>query len=124
MNWFLFAVLLLSKLAFAKDFSLMVENGVKDVKTQTIDGAMFSQGCAQKDCLAWKTYQSPKMVNLQEELKKGLKKKNEYGHPASKFCSLQEGKNLILRDEKNRQYDFCQFKDGSMVESWGLYDRR
>ena len=98
----------------------MVENGVKDVKTQTIDGTLFSQGCAKKNCLAWKNYQNPKKVNLQEELMKG----KEYGHPASKFCSLQEGKNLILRDEKNRQYDFCHFKDGSMVESWGLYDRR
>lgn len=45
------------------------------------------------------------------------------GHPAAFFCGSAGGLNRILKDPKNKEYDFCEFKDGSMINSWHLYNR-
>ncbi|MEN0060262.1 MAG: DUF333 domain-containing protein [Bdellovibrio sp.] len=44
-----------------------------------------------------------------------------FGNPASSYCWDVGGKSRILKDEKNNQYDYCVFNDGSMVDAWDLY---
>lgn len=45
------------------------------------------------------------------------------GNPAAKFCLQQNAKNKILLDDKKREYDYCIFQDGSMVDAWNLYNK-
>lgn len=42
-------------------------------------------------------------------------------HPAAQFCEARGGKNLIVLDSKKDEYNFCRFKDNSMVNSWAMY---
>lgn len=43
------------------------------------------------------------------------------GHPASRYCHDKNGVARILISDDNKQYDFCLFSDGSMIDSWDLY---
>lgn len=43
------------------------------------------------------------------------------GNPAANYCWDAGAKNRILKDEKNNQYDYCVFDDGSMIDAWNLY---
>jgi putative hemolysin len=45
------------------------------------------------------------------------------GNPASTYCLANKGVPRILKDEKRQEYDYCIFKDGSLVDSWDLYSK-
>lgn len=45
------------------------------------------------------------------------------GNPGANYCWDVGAKNRILVDEKNNQYDFCVFEDGSMIDAWNLYSK-
>lgn len=44
-----------------------------------------------------------------------------HGHPAVRYCHDKGGFARILISADNKQYDYCRFNDGSMVDSWDLY---
>lgn len=74
---------------------------------------------------------SKKSKSLECDAYKALSKKVEMkkpdiplaGHPAAFYCGSAGGLNRILKDSKNNEYDFCEFKDGSMINSWHLYNK-
>lgn len=41
-------------------------------------------------------------------------------NPASAQCKKRNGSNQILEDKNKNQYDYCKFKDSSMIDSWNL----
>lgn len=43
------------------------------------------------------------------------------GNPAANYCWDVGAKNRVLKDEKNNQYDYCVFEDGSIIDAWTLY---
>ena len=45
-----------------------------------------------------------------------------YGNPAARYCLDHGGLNRILKDNKRNEYDYCEFKDGSLVDAWDLLD--
>lgn len=45
------------------------------------------------------------------------------GHPAAYMCGSAGGVNRVLKDDKNNEYDYCEFKDGSMIDAWDLYEK-
>jgi len=45
-----------------------------------------------------------------------------YGNPAARYCLDHGGLNRILKDSKRNEYDYCEFKDGSLVDAWDLLD--
>lgn len=47
-------------------------------------------------------------------------KHQDGSHPASIGCERKGGESIILQDEKRNDYDYCLFKDGSMIDSWDL----
>lgn len=47
----------------------------------------------------------------------------QLNHPAALNCQGKGGQNLIALNSQKKEYDFCRFKDNSMVESWSLYFR-
>ena len=41
--------------------------------------------------------------------------------PASQLCSQLSGKNLIAFNSKKEEHNYCEFADGSLVNSWTLF---
>lgn len=60
---------------------------------------------------------------LKSKKQKLEKEKKLAGHPASKTCLLHGGAPVILKDKKRNEYDFCRFKDNSLIDSWSLLDK-
>jgi len=46
------------------------------------------------------------------------------GNPASELCSELKGTNLIAFNYEKKQYNYCQFDDSSVVNSWSLFYKR
>jgi hypothetical protein len=62
-------------------------------------------------CLAYKAAFLPKPT---------LKRESNM-MPASVLCSELKGKNLIGFNFKKQEFNFCEFEDKSMVNSWSLF---
>lgn len=41
--------------------------------------------------------------------------------PASQLCSQLSGKNFIAFNSKKEEHNYCEFADGSLVNSWSLF---
>jgi putative hemolysin len=50
-------------------------------------------------------------------------KRENLFHPAALFCEARGGRNLIAIDSKHDEFNFCRFKDNSMVNSWAMYNK-
>lgn len=48
---------------------------------------------------------------------------DQKGNPASDYCKNLKGKNEILKDKNNNEWDFCELKNGIVIDSWALYKR-
>lgn len=78
------------------------------------DSLLLSPDCRPADrptCQAFKAASAAKPVESKEF----------NGNPASQLCSDLKGKNLIGFNHKKQEFNFCQFEDKSMVNSWNLY---
>lgn len=65
------------------------------------------------DCEAWKVAQKKaSKTNLPQALG---------GNPAARYCLDAGGENRIAKSDDGTEYDYCRFKDGSMIEAWSLY---
>lgn len=51
------------------------------------------------------------------------KKNNLIGNPASHFCLTAGGSPEIFHDNLNKQYDFCNFEEKYIIDSWDYYTR-
>jgi putative hemolysin len=36
---------------------------------------------------------------------------------------MLKGKNEIFKDKSNNEWDFCELKNGIVIDSWALYKR-
>ncbi|MBJ01036.1 MAG: hypothetical protein CME67_07370 [Halobacteriovoraceae bacterium] len=103
--------ILTTSLAYTKTLTMQVEDKSLRFEAQTVEGINFIN--FKQSALAYKALKAPRPK---------LKSKQLAGNPASRNCKLLNGKSVILRDSKNRQYDYCKFRDESMIDSWGLYE--
>ena len=74
------------------------------------------------ECFKTKT---PKCQALDESARKVTPSKSAIpleGNPAARLCLDHGGLNRILLSSDQKQYDYCLFKDGSMVDAWDLYN--
>ncbi|MCO4756053.1 MAG: DUF333 domain-containing protein [Bacteriovoracaceae bacterium] len=102
--------LIFSNASFSETFKMKAGKDI-EIEISEINGIKY--GNYNKSSMALHAF---KQKNIQ------LKATVTLGDPASRYCKLTGGMSIILRDAKNRQYDFCKFKDGSMIDSWGLYE--
>lgn len=85
-----------------------------DLKVVKIKNVWVTESCAKKtncEALMALTKKAPQAVSTN-----GLA-----GNPGSAYCMQKGGVARILKDTKNSEYDYCLFKDGSMVDSWNMY---
>lgn len=103
----------------AKGEIAIFENGnYRKVKTIFQHGLTLSLDCikkgAQPSCLAFSTsLAAPPPPTSKFN-----------GNPASQNCSEFKGANLIAFNAQKQEVNYCQFADGSMVNSWDLYYKR
>lgn len=99
------------------EYAVFVEDKYEIFTTEKVEELELDSNCAKKKpptCLAFLARErggkgpvAPKHPGL--------------NNPAALFCEAQEGRNLIAMNFKKQEFNFCRFKDGSMVNSWSLY---
>lgn len=91
----------------------------QSVQIATMNDIKISKSCLEKknkmNCQAW--------LAIQKKVADQSAPSPMLGHPAARYCLANNAKNQILRDENQREYDYCVFSDGSMVDAWSLYNR-
>lgn len=92
-----------------------VNNAYTQVQTQKIGNFRINDLCAQKQNCKAMLVAKGKPFKVQET------KAPFVGNPGANYCWDVGAKNRVLKDEKNNQYDFCVFEDGSMIDAWDLY---
>ncbi|WP_374076676.1 DUF333 domain-containing protein [Bdellovibrio bacteriovorus] len=92
-----------------------VNNAYTQVQTQKIGNFRINDLCVKKQNCKAMLVAKGKPFKVQET------KAPFVGNPGANYCWDVGAKNRVLKDEKNNQYDFCVFEDGSMIDAWDLY---
>lgn len=105
--------------AWATDTSLRYYNNGKyeQIKMTEIQKAHISSSCIKNgkpSCEAWKVLSGKPKPESESKIPLA-------GDPAAKYCWDVGAKNRILKSSDNKQYDYCVFADGSMIDAWDLY---
>ncbi|MFN7453865.1 MAG: DUF333 domain-containing protein [Pseudobdellovibrionaceae bacterium] len=108
----------------------------KKIKVVTMDGFDVSEDCKLKNNAKNKsknkskkdpkTFAGKTIPQCQALTKAMAKPPSDFKpgslpHPATAYCKAMGGKEVIMTDSENRQYDFCRFDDESMVDAWSMY---
>lgn len=115
------SILLVSGIAIADDVQLKLYSPTKKtyekITITNINGLKISKGClnSKQKCGAQVAVDNPKKLS---ESNIGLT-----GNPAARYCQSYSAVSRILKNEKNQEYDFCVFPDGSMIDAWSLYGK-
>jgi putative hemolysin len=111
---------LFSSCAIAESYMMALPDKTLKIETRSHDGIELTNSCFAKKT---KTPQCEAFKALNRKVE--VKRPNVplAGHPAAFYCGSAGGLNRILKDSKNNEYDFCEFKDGSMINSWHLYNK-
>ncbi|QDK38016.1 DUF333 domain-containing protein [Bdellovibrio sp. NC01] len=111
--------LLLSSQSFAQTSLNYYENEkYREVKISEYQGAKIGADCIKSgkpSCQAWTAYTGKPAT---ESTKPNT---TLAGNPAAQYCWDLKAKNRILKEKDGKQYDYCVFEDGSMIDSWTLY---
>ena len=113
---FLFSIVSIFANADVADLKMQSAGKYVPVKIQEYNGLKLT-----RDCFKSKI---PKCDAFVATTKKTLISKSKIplaGHPAARLCLDRDGLNRIVKDKDNKQYDYCLFKDGSMIDAWNLY---
>ncbi|MFM6929617.1 MAG: DUF333 domain-containing protein [Bdellovibrio sp.] len=91
----------------------------EQIKMTEVQKSRFSINCIKNgkpSCDAWTVFSGKSKPESQNKTPLA-------GDPAAKYCWDVGSKNRILKSADNKQYDYCVFNDGSMVDAWDLYYR-
>lgn len=108
----------LCMVAFARpqEFKMSENKKYVEIKTRELEGLQLTTDCFKSA--------KPKCDSLAATTKKIAMSDSKIpltGHPAARLCLDYDGLNRILISKDKDQYDFCLFKDGSMINAWDLY---
>ncbi len=98
------------------EYAVFTDEAYKIFKTKKYEEFELDMSCFKKakpDCVAY--------TMAQVKPKKPVFKHESINNIAAIHCADISGKNLIALDSKKREYNFCLFKDGSMLNSWSAY---
>ena len=97
------------------EYAIFIEDAYQVFKTKNFEKLELSESCfknAKPKCEAYEFAQiKPKDLSIKVP---GLNNKSAI------HCEAIGGRNLLALDNKNNQYNFCRFGDGSMVNSWSM----
>ena len=102
--------------AYPSQLKLWKDDKYIPVVIKEHQGLHLSDVCLKKSPANCDAFNATKVVTTASATRTGT-----VGHPASRYCHDKNGVVRILISNDNKQYDFCLFKDGSMIDSWELY---
>jgi hypothetical protein len=113
-----FILCLILSYSFAYPSSLKVSEGEKyvNVKIKEHKNIHYNDICFKGPTIKCEAFEATKIKIELSESKTGF-----VGHPAARYCHDRKAMVRILIAEDKKQYDFCLFKDGSMVDAWELF---
>ena len=100
----------------AGEYAVFVEKSYQVFKTKTVSDLEYDLACFSKG-----TTPTCEAANAAAITTPPKYKRENLFHPAALFCEARGGRNLIAIDSKHDEYNFCRFKDNSMVNSWAMY---
>lgn len=92
---------------------------ISKINIVELDGMLVNENCLKqkKDCLMF-------FIKNEKKQKKIVQKDHvQAGNPASIYCSSVHGASEIYTDIGNNQYDFCNFDEKYIIDSWSLLKR-
>lgn len=109
--------------ALAAELTLDLYNSDKKsyqrIAITEVEGVKISKNCLKSGkmhCAAWKAVGQKAALTPTPGV-------GTVGNPAARYCHAHNANNRILLDAKKREYDYCVFSDGSMVDAWSLYNK-
>lgn len=98
------------------EYAIFIEDAYRVFKTKQYEKLELSDNCfkasPKPNCQAYEFAQiKPKDLSIKVP---GL------NNISAIHCESIGGRNLLALDNKNNQYNFCRFSDGSMVNSWSM----
>ena len=99
------------------EYAIFLDESYKIFKTKKFEKLELTEACfaksARPKCMAYEFAQiRPKKLEMKAP---GL------NNMSAIHCDEVGGRNLLALDNKNNQYNFCRFDDGSMVNSWSMH---
>jgi len=97
------------------EYAIFIEDVYKIFKTKKFEKLEISESCFKNDKPHCEAYEFSKIKPKDLSVKvPGL------NNTSAIHCEAVGGRNLLALDNKNNQYNFCRFSDGSMVNSWSM----
>ncbi len=97
------------------EYAIFIEDSYLIFKTKKFEALELSEICfksSKPKCEAYEFAQiKPKDLSIKVP---GMNNKSAI------HCEAVGGRNLLALDNKNNQYNFCRFSDGSLVNSWSM----
>ncbi len=104
----------------SNEYSLSYEpNKTKVFSTKNHEGLVLSQNCFKNKIPNCQAYTKSLKISNNKPLENT--KSPYHNNMGAIQCELMGGKGLIAKASTNHESDFCQFADGSMVDSWSAY---
>ena len=100
------------------EYAIFIEKNYQIFRTTEVNKLEFDNSCFK----AGKTPTCEAALAANNKSEPVYKTQNLF-HPAANFCEARGGRNLIALDYKRDEYNFCRFKDNSMVNSWAMYNK-
>lgn len=98
------------------EFLIFFDGKYEKLQAKKYEGARFAPNCfkaGKPNCLAYAVFSNAK--------KNVAKTDQQLPNAAAQFCIDQGAINLIALGKDRNEFNFCQFSDKSMVNSWDLY---
>jgi putative hemolysin len=89
-----------------------------DIKTRTYKGLHLTADCFKGDIPKCDAFSATKKAVTPSK-----SATDSVGNPAARYCNDKNGVSRILITAKNEQFDYCAFNDGSMIDSWDLFNK-
>lgn len=116
-SWIIFILFASTSYALNPNkMKLSKDNGYIDVTIRTYQNFHLSDNCFKSSGPKCDSFEATK-----KKIERTISKNQSVGHPAARYCHDKNGVVRILIDENKKQYDYCLFNDGSMIDSWDLY---
>lgn len=96
-------------------YAIFIEDSYQVFKTKKFEKLEISESCFKNDKPHCEAYEFSKIKPKDLSIKApGM------NNTSAIHCEAVGGRNLLALDNKNNQYNFCRFSDGSMVNSWSM----
>lgn len=101
------------------EYAIYIDGRYEVFKTKTFENLELDLKCFKSGTPKCEAYSFSQMKPTSSDLEK-----NKIVNFAAAHCHAIYGVNLVALDHKKNEFNFCRFKDGSMVNSWSVFIKK